>query len=112
MNPPASIFVTVFRTRVRPEVLESPELSASLEALGVRMYELASAKPGFLADKDYTAADGEFLSIIEFDTANNLLAWRQHPEHLEAQRRGRDEFFSWYQIQVCQVARQYSHGAF
>ena len=38
---------------------------------------------------------------------SSLAAWKEHPEHLKAQQRGRDEFFSEYHIQVCQPVREY-----
>ncbi|MBW8372275.1 MAG: antibiotic biosynthesis monooxygenase [Thiobacillus sp.] len=93
----------VFRTRLRPDADV-----AELEGLGARMAELATAMPGFVSYKDFAAADGEALSLIEFASLETLAAWRNHPEHLEAQRRGRESFFSEYHIQVCEPLRAYS----
>lgn len=95
--------VTVFRSRLR----EGVDMAA-LEAAAMRMYELASAMPGFVSYKDYSAADGESVSIVEFADEASLLAWRNHPEHRQVQQRGRDEFMSEYRIQVCQALRDYS----
>ena len=75
MNPSEKL-VVVFRSRLRAEA----DLPA-LEAVGMRMYELASAMPGFISYKDFTAEDGESVSIVEFSDAASLLAWRNHPEH-------------------------------
>ena len=98
--------VTVFRIHLRPGI----DLAA-LEALGLRMYELASAMPGFVSYKDFTATDGENVSIVEFEDEASLLAWRQHPQHVEAQRRGREEFFADFHIQVCSPLRDYHFEA-
>lgn len=95
--------VVVFRSRLRPDV----DLAA-LEAAGARMYELASAMPGFISYKDFAAGDGECLSIVEFSDMESLLAWRNQPEHVAMQQRGRDEFFANYEIQVCEPLRAYS----
>jgi len=103
MNEPK--IVIVFRTRLNPGV------EAEISEMGGRMYALASAIPGFLSYKDFGAEDGEFVTIVEFDTAENLAAWRNHPEHMEAQKAGRERFFSWFQIQVCRVEREYAGGA-
>lgn len=102
MNPSENL-VVVFRSRLRPEA----DLPA-LEAVGMRMYELASAMPGFLSYKEFTAEDGEFVSIVEFSDAASLLAWRNHPEHQIIQQRGREEFMAEYHIQVCRIEREYS----
>jgi heme-degrading monooxygenase HmoA len=95
--------VIVFRARVREESLEK------LNRVGERMYELASAMPGFLSYKDFAAEDGESVSIIEFDTLENVTAWRDHPEHREAQALGRSELFSEFTIQVCEEVRTSRH---
>ena len=99
------MIVVVFRTRVKP--------GADLEAmgrLGERMYELASGLPGFISYKDFTAEDGEGVSVVEFETLETLAAWREHPEHKKAQQRGREDFFSEYRIQVCAPMRSYRFG--
>jgi len=95
--------VIVFRSRLRPGVDPSP-----LEPVGARMYELATQMPGFISYKDFASADGEGVSIVEFESLETLAAWRNHPEHLEAQRLGREQFFAEYRIQVCTIARAYS----
>ncbi len=92
----------VFRSRVRPDVDV-----AALEAMGARMYELGSAMPGFVSYKDFAAEDGETLTLVEFETEEQLLAWRNHPEHVEVQARGRNELFSEYSITVSDVRRSY-----
>jgi heme-degrading monooxygenase HmoA len=35
-------------------------------------------------------------------------AWRAHPEHREAQRLGRERWFTEYRITVCDTVRDYS----
>ena len=95
--------VVVFRSRLRADV----DLQA-LETAGARMYELASAMPGFISYKDFAAADGESVAIVEFRDAASLLAWRNHPEHRRTQQRGREEFMAEYHIQGCRIERDYS----
>lgn len=97
------MFVIVFRSKLRPGVDPSP-----LEPVGIRMYELACAMPGFLSYKDFAAADGESASIVEFESLETLKAWRDHPEHVAAQQLGRDHYFAEYRIQVCTPVRSYS----
>jgi len=96
------MIVAVFRTRLRADAD-----MAALSALGERMYALATAMPGFVSYNDYSAADGESLTLVEFASERELLAWRDNAEHREAQERGRREFFTEYQVQVCRVDRAY-----
>lgn len=94
--------VVIFRTRLRAGFDEQ-----ALTAVGERMYEIASGMPGFVSYKDFAAADGENLSIVEFESAETLLAWRNHPEHVTVQEQGRAQFFTDYQVQVCTPVRSY-----
>src|SRR5262245_23879477 len=96
------MILTVFRTRLRPGCD-----TALLERLGARMHELATRMPGFISYKDFTAEDGESVSIVEFESAETLLAWREHPEHKDAQRLAREQLFAEYRIQVSTPSRAY-----
>jgi heme-degrading monooxygenase HmoA len=89
--------VTVFRSRLRADAAENGygELAARMEARAPTM-------PGFLGFKTFTAADGERVSIIEFDTLEHHNGWRDDPEHRTAQARGRQSFYAEYSIAVCE----------
>jgi heme-degrading monooxygenase HmoA len=76
--------------------------------IGGKMYEIASSMPGFVSYKDFAAEDGESVTIVEFESMQTLEAWRNHPEHRQAQQRGREAFFSEYHIQVGEAVRDYS----
>lgn len=92
--------VVVFRNRLRPGV------EREFEAHANHIYELALKMPGLVSFKDFTAEDGERLSIIEFRSAEELEAWRVQTEHLAAQERGRQQYFSEYSLQVCELVRE------
>lgn len=94
--------IVIFRSRIRPDA----DMSA-LEAMGLRMHELATQMPGFVSYKDFAAADGENLTFVEFEDEASLLAWRHQPEHAAGQQRARGEFFSDYHITVCAPTRAY-----
>jgi heme-degrading monooxygenase HmoA len=94
-----AVVVAVFRSRLRPEH------AAEFQELAGRMRELAEAMPGFLSYKVFASEDGERCSIIEFDSAEHLRAWREHPEHREAQRLGRERFYQEYSLQVGEPQR-------
>lgn len=94
------MMVVVFRNRLRPGV------EAEYEAHGGRIYELAQQMPGLLSTKDFTSADGERLTIVEFRSAEELEAWRVQTEHRAAQERGREHYYSEYSLQVCEQLRE------
>jgi heme-degrading monooxygenase HmoA len=90
----------VFRSRLRADA----DL-VETEAVGERMYALASAMPGFVSEKSFSADDGELLTLVEFESEQTLLAWRDHPEHRAVQERGRAEFYAEYHMTVCESRR-------
>ncbi|HET9956733.1 MAG TPA: antibiotic biosynthesis monooxygenase [Polyangiaceae bacterium] len=99
--------VLVFiRTTLRPGC----DLTA-YEVMDARMNEILSKIPGYLGVKGYTADDGESIAIVRFESREALIQWRDHPEHLEAQRAGREKFYATYEIRVCAVERAYDFSA-
>ena len=76
-------------------------------ATSARMIELACAMPGFVSFKTFAAGDGERVSLIEFESEETAAAWRNHPEHRQAQHRGREAYYQRYSVQVCQEVRRY-----
>jgi len=92
--------ITVFRSRLRPEH------EAEFHALADEMMELARAMPGFRSYQVYRSEDGERASLIEFDTAEQLRAWREHPRHRRAQALGRERFYESYSLHVCEPVRE------
>jgi heme-degrading monooxygenase HmoA len=97
--------VVVFRARVKPNI------GKDYEEMDARMVELATGMPGFVSYRTFTSNDGEELAVVEFESHETVAAWREHPEHREAQRLGRERWFAKYRITVCDVARDYSFEA-
>lgn len=96
------MIITIFRSRLRPEQLDEYERWAA------RIHKLAVKMPGFISIKTFTAEDGERVSIVEFESEETMLAWREQPDHRQAQELGRKLFYSEYHIQVCRPIRDYS----
>ena len=94
------MIVTVFRSRLRPDVRED------YVTLAHRMNEIARTMPGYISHKGFFAEDGERVTIVEFESEEAMRAWRMHPEHREAQKLGRERYYESYAIQVCEVRRQ------
>jgi heme-degrading monooxygenase HmoA len=93
-GPAPSSVVTVFRSTLRPEAAEE------YEAMSERMLGLARAMPGFVDYKTFASEDGERVTIVTFASLEAHQAWREHPEHRQAQRLGRERFYDTFAIQV------------
>ncbi len=99
------MIVVVFRARLRPDCD-----MAALGPLYEEMYGLVTQIPGFHAVKDFNAADGEAVTVVEFVSMAALEAWKNHPDHIRAKTRGRNEFFSEFSIQICEELSRYGSG--
>ena len=75
------------------------------------MSELAKTMPGYISHKGFVADDGERVTLVEFESEEAQRAWAMHPEHLEAQRKGRQDFYNEFRIQICTVQRQREYPA-
>lgn len=100
------MIVVPFETELR-QGAAGPEY----DALGERMWEIASSMPGFVSLDSFSTGDRKEAAIVRFESEEALATWRNHPEHREAQRRGREEFYASYRIQVCRVVREYGRHA-
>jgi heme-degrading monooxygenase HmoA len=94
------LVITLFRNRLRPGD------HAEYERWARRMAELGFKMPGFVSFKTFAAEDGERISIVEFASEATHEAWRNHPEHREAQRLGRERFYSEFEVVVCTPIRR------
>jgi heme-degrading monooxygenase HmoA len=89
--------ITVFRSRLRDDV---PERYSTLAA---ELHERAQSFPGFVEFKQFTADDGERVTLVTFDSTEHEAAWRDDSRHRDAQQVGRDEYYSEYDVAVCEV---------
>ena len=88
-----------FRSRLTPEAGEDYQaMDAELEA---RVRE----QPGYVNHRSYKAADGERLTLVWFRDQESLRSWKMHPRHLEAQRRGRERWYEFYEMEVAEIVR-------
>ena len=71
------------------------------------METLLRSMPGFVDVNGYASAHGDEIGMVRFESLATLRTWREHPEHREAQARGRSEFYASYRIEVAEVVRAY-----
>ena len=104
MSDQGARIVTVFRSRLRDDADVN-----GYPALAEEMGRRAESMPGFVDYKTFTAEDGERVTVAIFDSAEHQKAWREDPEHRQAQQRGRKELYAEYSISVCE---EISHRSF
>ena len=95
----AAMVLISFRSRL------SSEAGADYQALDAELEKMVHAQPGYVSHKSYLAADGERLTLVWFKDQESLRGWKMQPRHLEAQRRGRERWYEFYEMEVAEVVR-------
>jgi heme-degrading monooxygenase HmoA len=73
-----------------------------------RMDRLVVTAPGYIGHTSFRdSATGRGVTISYFSSMADLVAWKQVPEHLEAQALGRSAFYREYEIEVAEIVRHY-----
>ena len=93
MQPRTGQVVTVFRSRLRADAAGYADDARAIAAL-------ARTMPGYVEHKGFTSDDGERVTLVTFADRPSHDAWRDHPEHRAAMRRGIADYYEEYSIQV------------
>ena len=70
-----------------------------------RMIELATKQPGFLGVE--SARDNIGITVSYWTDLDSIKKWKINIEHQEAQRLGREKWYSNYKIRISKVERDY-----
>ncbi|MBB2708284.1 UNVERIFIED_ORG: heme-degrading monooxygenase HmoA [Rhizobium esperanzae] len=79
--------------------------------VGAAMVELAQQQPGFLGFESARRADGFGIINSYWRDEDSIRAWKAVVDHVEAQRRGRADWYRRYEIRVALVQRAYGFEA-
>ena len=74
-----------------------------------RLRELALGRYGCIDFVSVSEGECE-LAISWWENEEQIRAWKQDPEHLAAQARGREYWYGDYEVQVVEVKRSYRSG--
>jgi heme-degrading monooxygenase HmoA len=96
------MIVVMFSISMRDDADEEAEAAASED-----MWSIVSAMPGFISYKAYTAADGETIAVVRFESRDALDAWKRQPDHRVTQERARQEWYDEYWVQASETFREY-----
>ena len=70
-----------------------------------KMLELAESQPGFLGVE--SARGGLGITVSYWESLESISEWKRNAEHREAQRLGRQKWYSHFRVRVAKVEREY-----
>ena len=82
------------------------EVSEAYAETAARMVELAALQPGFLGVE--SAHEDLGITISYWSDLDSIKRWKRNTEHLEAQKMGREKWYSNYKTRIARVERDYS----
>jgi len=99
---PAPPYVAVIFSSIRAEGEDDV-----YAAVSERMEDLAREQPGFLGMETARDAAGLGITVSYWDSLEAAVRWREHAEHAEARRAGRERWYEQFRVRVCEVRREY-----
>jgi len=84
------------------------EDDAGYAAMALEMERLASRQPGYLGIDTVRDQAGEGITVSYWADEQSARAWKQVAEHADAQRFGRERWYSNYRVVVAEVTREYT----
>jgi len=70
-----------------------------------KMEKLAKLQDGFLGMN--SARNDIGITISYWDSLEAIKNWKLQSDHLIAQEKGKSGWYSWYNIKICKVEREY-----
>jgi|1186.fasta_scaffold745767_2 heme-degrading monooxygenase HmoA len=95
--------IVLFSIRTREDIDQ-----AEYERTFGEMLERVAEIPGFVDIRGYAGEDGSELALARFETAEAIAQWREQPDHVRTQERGRTEFFESYEITIATEWKHYA----
>ena len=99
-TPQAPYYAVIFSS------LQGDDLEGYAET-AARMLELAAAQPGFLGVE--SAREDLGITISYWADLESIKRWKAHAEHREAQKMGRERWYSAYRTRIALVERDYGN---
>ncbi|XCF06629.1 antibiotic biosynthesis monooxygenase [Tamlana crocina] len=91
-------YAVIFTSTQKEDIEGYAEMANQMEAL-------AKTQDGFLGMD--SARNEVGITVSYWESLEAIKNWKQHTEHLIAQQKGRQDWYSWYNVKICKVEREY-----
>lgn len=92
-------YYAVIFTSIQTENIEGYSEMANL------METLAKQQSGFLGIESARNEIG--ITVSYWQNLENIKNWKANLDHLIAQKKGRQQWYSYYKVRICKVEREY-----
>jgi heme-degrading monooxygenase HmoA len=98
MKPNTPYYAVIFTTTQKENTEGYYEMSIKMEVL-------AKQQKGFIGVDSARETVG--ITVSYWESIEAIKNWKQNSEHLLAQQKGRTQWYSWYNVRICKVEREY-----
>ena len=98
MNKSLPYYAVIFTSLLSEKTDGYAEMSNKME-------KLAKLQDGFLGMN--SARNDIGITISYWDSLEAIKNWKLQSDHLIAQEKGKSDWYSWYNIKICKVEREY-----
>ena len=81
------------------------ETTVGYSEMADQMEALARKQDGFLGIDSARNETG--ITVSYWQSLEAIKNWKQNSEHLIAQRKGRKQWYDWYNVKICKVEHEY-----
>ncbi|WP_066222556.1 antibiotic biosynthesis monooxygenase family protein [Formosa haliotis] len=100
MTPP--YYAVIFTSKQSEDTSGYSEMAEFIE-------NLAKQQPGFLGIDSARSTIG--ITVSYWKTLEDITNWKQQTDHLQAQQLGRSQWYTFYNVKICKVEREYEFSA-
>ena len=100
-HTPSSYYAVIFSNRHTGVDEGYAETATAME-------DLAKTMPGYIGFESARNKDGTGIAVWYWESEEAIANWKKQTEHLVAQKRGREEWYSEYTVRIARVERAYS----
>lgn len=84
------------------------EKTEGYSEMAEQMENLAKDQKGFIGID--SARDALGITVSYWESLEAIQLWKQHTDHLVAQKKGIQNWYAYYNVKICKVEREYSFG--
>lgn len=77
------------------------------DLMAQEMEGLAKRQPGFLGVDSARSSKG--ITVSYWESLEDIKNWKKNNNHIIAQQKGQEKWYSWYNVKICKVEREYEN---
>lgn len=83
-------------------------MDSAYETAATKMMQMVSKMPGFVGADSVRGADGKGITVSYWESIEAIRAWGENQAHREIQEKGKNTWYSDYEIKIAKIEEERS----